>query len=201
MLENNISQELQEILIKSALNQKVEISKELEELVNLYLNDKNSSTIRQFITAKICGYINNFKKFGYDAIDSNGLVKEIKPSNKLSASKKIYSGSFGFSDYTLDRFNADKNNNVNVLQSCFIDGKLMYIIEFPISDLEPRLLELVEKFVTQKGQRYIRKAEFSFFDLTQSNIVIKYVSSDISKFEKCFSKRLYDFIMKMVDDR
>lgn len=38
----------------------------LNDLLTIYINDKNSSTIREFITTTISGYIHNENKIGYN---------------------------------------------------------------------------------------------------------------------------------------
>ncbi len=195
MIENEISESLQEKLVNYSLNKiPADMCEECKALINLSLNDKNSSTSRQLVTARVCGYKNSFKKLGYDAIDKDGNHKEIKPTNKMKDTKLKYNGQFGFSDYTADRFGKEVQANVNVLQSFFVDGKLMYIIEFPIIDLGKRMDILVNKHIKEKGQRYIRSASFSFNDLTESNITIKFVSDNIDDVKHILSTKVYNFI-------
>ena len=65
-----------------------------------YLNDKNSSTLREAITADVCGYEWISEKLGYDAIDtSNNKFKEIKPKSNWVK----YSGNGNFSDLNRKR--------------------------------------------------------------------------------------------------
>lgn len=168
----------------------------LYEIIDIYLNDKNSSTLRQYITAVMCEYENSFKKLGYDAIDKYGFHKEIKPvnisSNKIS---KRYGMKIGFSDYTLDRFENDVKNNVNILHSLFVDGKLIYIIEFPIKDFENKLKYHVDKEIIQNKQRYIRKAEFSFKDVNINNVIIKFKVDNFESYKDLLTKSLYEYIL------
>lgn len=193
--ENEISSELEKLISEYALTGKIvtDISPEFKELVELYFNDKNSSTLRQYATSLICGYTNSFKKLGYDAIDKYGKHKEVKPTNRNSkTSKKTFNGWFGFSDYTKDRFDNDVKNEVNILQSFFVDGRLIYIIEFPIVDITHKMDYLLEKYA---GKQYIRKAEFTFADLNVDNIEIKYITPDISEYTVAMTKKLYSFII------
>ena len=195
MLEDKITKSLQKILINYSLDKlKRKLDREFKELIELYLNDKNSSTIRQFITSTVCGYKNSFKKLGYDAIDSDGNHKEIKPTNKPKTCKSRYAGKFGISDYTVDRYGKDIHANVRVLQSFFLDGRLMYVMEFPLIDCDKRMRFLIDKFVVKKGQKQIRSAEFSFRDLNLDNIVVKYVSKNIADCKHIVSENLYKFV-------
>lgn len=194
-LEDNISESLSEILKNYTFNLlKDKLQPEFNELIELYLNDKNSSTLRQYLTANVCGYKNSFKKLGYDAIDEQGNHKEIKPTNKHLGCKKRYNGKFGVSDYTIERYNKDIIANVHVLQSFFVDGRLMYIIEFPLIDIDKRMKFLIDKHLTKKSQKFIRSAEFSFKDLKQENIIIKYVSNNIDLCKPILSEKLFKFI-------
>jgi hypothetical protein len=195
MLEDTISPSLQKTLIDYSLgNMTKPIDPDHQELIELYLNDKNSSTIRQFITSKVCGYNNSFKKLGFDATDANGNHKEIKPTNKPKTCKSKYAGKFGISDYTVDRYGKDIHANVHILQSFFLDGRLMYVMEFPLIDCDKRMRFLIDKFVVNRGQKQIRSAEFSFRDLNPDNIIIKYVSKNIEDCKHIVSEKLYKFV-------
>jgi hypothetical protein len=195
MIENEIPESLQQKLVNASLGKLSEDEcPDCKLLLNMYLNDKNSSSARQLVTARVCGYNNSFKKLGFDALDQFGNHKEIKPTNKISTTKIKYNGQFGFSDYTGDRFGKDVHANVHVLQSFFVDGLIRYVLEFPIIDLGKRMDILVNKHIKEKGQRYIRSATFSFNDLTESNITIKFVSDNIDDVKHILSTRLYNFI-------
>ena len=52
-----------------------------EELYKEYMGDPNSSTLREQITAAVAGCKTIPGKLGRDAIDINGVEKEIKPKN------------------------------------------------------------------------------------------------------------------------
>ncbi len=57
------------------------------DLLTIYINDKNSSTIREFITVNIAGYQHSTKKIGYNGYKHSSLVGgeavmcEAKPKN------------------------------------------------------------------------------------------------------------------------
>lgn len=195
MLENEIPESLQQKLEDAALGILAEDEcPDCKLLINMYLNDKNSSTARQLVTARICGYDNSFKKFGYDAIDELGNHKEIKPANKRKGQDKKHCGRFGFSDYTEERFGKDVHANVHILQSFFLDGRIMYIFEFPIIDLSERMELYIKTHIKEKKQRYIRSADFSFTNLKKENIIIKYISPNFEDCKDSISSRIYNFI-------
>ncbi|MFC1874608.1 hypothetical protein ACFLY3_00400 [Chloroflexota bacterium] len=148
----------------------------LVDLITMYINDKNSSTIREFITVTLAGYNHKEGKIGYNVFKQDAFVHgktlmcEAKPKNCDTNSDNIYKlrGAGNFSDYTFSRLERDsKEDCLNMLVSGFIDGKLIYILEFPfkyenfISILRKQLLK---RFPGGKDipNEYLRSAEFHY---------------------------------------
>src|SRR3989338_7840761 len=122
-----------------------EIIKLFTDLLRVYMNDKNSSTLREKITLEIAGYDSTDKKIGYDGFrkeKDKTIVAEVKPknvdteNNKLIKSPRKHDGGGNFTDYTFARFRRDKKENPNMLISGFIDGTLIFVIEFPFNHPE-----------------------------------------------------------------
>lgn len=80
------------------------------DLLTLYINDKNSSTIREYITVSLAGYLHNPKKIGFNGFRQNSLGEpincEAKPKNICTSDEKIkkLNGNGNFTDYTWARF-------------------------------------------------------------------------------------------------
>jgi hypothetical protein len=106
------------------------------DLLTTYINDKNSSTLREYITASICSYSHSEAKIGYNGYRQttiSGEIKnifcEVKPKNINSreiekykkgerASKpSLLNAGGNFTDYTWSRFDKDLTNNPNMLIS------------------------------------------------------------------------------------
>jgi len=116
----------------------------LLDLLTIYINDKNSSTIRELITIILAGYKHSGGKIGYNgykqsiSIPGQIIKCEAKPKNydthsKAKSPAKL-NGYGNFSDYTYQRLKRDRNEKkLNVLVSGFVDGKLIYIFEFPFN--------------------------------------------------------------------
>ena len=118
----------------------------LSDLITLYINDKNSSTLREFITVTVSGYTHSARKIGYDGYTQTSIDKplycEAKPKNFDSAQIENYKkglrksspeklcGSGNFTDYTWKRFDEDTRANLHMLVAGFVDGRLIYILEF-----------------------------------------------------------------------
>lgn len=176
----------------------------LNDLLTAYMNDKNSSSLREFVTVSISGYEHNANKLGYNGYKHNTDIGgepvncEAKPKNiqtegyDLRKSKPKLNGEGGFNDYTVKRLEKDKENNLNLLCSGFIDGELQYILEFPFEAIYERLKQELTKI---KGP-YLRSAIFNFShyqDFKAVNVVYANQKSIISN-QKYFNKKLLTFL-------
>lgn len=179
--------ELNNLLIGKSKDNLISI---LLDLLTTYINDKNSSTIREFLTVTLSGYTHSTKKIGFNGYKQNSvgepLKAEAKPKNydthelekykkgKRKSSPAKLNGGGNFTDYTYARLERDKKEKINMLISGFVDGKLIYILEFPIQEetLCNRLLEQLKKrFPNGKDifGEYLRSASFSYRDYIESN--------------------------------
>lgn len=197
--------ELNELLLSKS---KDNLISSLTDLLTAYINDKNSSSLREFITVIISGYQHNPKKLGYNGFKQNSTIGgkpiacEAKPKNIQTGGyeqrkiKPKLNGEGGFNDYTIERFKKDSRENLNILSSGFIDGELQYILEFPFEIVAKRLKkQLPEK---RTIGTYTRMASFSFSHYgNYSKIKIVYLNKQsIEKNKKYFNKNLYLFLVK-----
>jgi hypothetical protein len=192
----------------------------LVDLITLYINDKNSSTLREFITVSVAGYEHNENKIGYNGFkqDSFSSAKtfqcEAKPknidTNSISKTKKVLNGYGNYSDYTIARFKKDKKEkNLNILSSGFIDGKLIYIFEFPFNT--KKLLDHLEKQLEKRFEnvkdstnQYLRSANFDFrhfCDSPKLRIVYSVNNIDLDLYKNNISKLVFDFLKKYNDKK
>jgi hypothetical protein len=163
----------------------------LVDLLTMYINDKNSSTIREFITVALAGYSHKEGKIGYNGFKQDAFIPgrtlkcEAKPKNFDTEEFEKYkrgerktcpaklNGGGNFTDYTPARLEKDKREkDLNMLISGFVDGKLIYIIEFPFmsSDFVKNLEIKIQKWQRKlkgsksiKGQ-FLRSADFDYKD-------------------------------------
>lgn len=102
----------------------------LIDLITMY-----TSTLREFITVTVAGYHHTESKIGYNGykqtVYGKPLMCEAKPQNVRSDGKRKLNGGGNFTDYTHERLERDIKENLHMLVSGFVDGKLIYIIEFP----------------------------------------------------------------------
>lgn len=184
----------------------------LLDLITIYINDKNSSTLREYITVSVAGYQHQETKLGYNGFKQSSFDPgktincEAKPKNVNTENKTIakLNGGGNFSDYTFKRLKKHKKEEgLNMLVSGFIDGKLIYVIEFPFnsSGFIKRLRKLLLKRFPDgkdKVSEYLRSAEFSYkhykntkklkiiYSLSQKElskkVYKKYITGDFLKF-------------------
>ncbi len=202
--------ELNAFLIDKSKDQLVSL---FNDLLTIYINDKNSSTIREFITIALAGYTHNNKKIGYNGfkqsveIGGEPINCEAKPKNintednKTKKSPRKLDGGGNFTDYTPERLSKDLKSNLNVLTSGFVDGQLIYILEFPFSakSFVKRIkATLIKRFKNKKREKgtFLRSASFTFQHYKDCKD-LKAVFVDKIAFQnnqKNFNRQFYNFI-------
>jgi len=180
----------------------------LTDLLTAYINNKNSSSLREFVTVSIAGYQHNPNKLGYNGYKQNSAIGgkpiscEAKPKNiqtdgyETRKTKPKLNGEGGFNDYTFDRLNKDTKENLNLLSSGFIDGELLYILEFPFNAVYEKLkTQVPEKRTTGT---YTRMATFNFshYQDSQDLKTIYLNLNSIQKNQKYFNKKFYQFLIQ-----
>ena len=147
----------------------------LLDLLTIYFNDLNSSTMRELVVAVVAGYQPSSEKLGYNGFRQNtptGPTEycEIKPRNyRTDSSAKSpakLNGGGNFTDYSWQKFERHKKENPNMLVAGFVNGRLIYIFEFSFNEES-----FTTKLQTQLECRfpngdivseYLRSANFSF---------------------------------------
>lgn len=196
----------------------------LVDLLTIYINDKNSSTIREFITVTLAGYQHLEAKIGYNGFKQDTFVPgrtikcEAKPKNIDTAEFEKYqrgerktkpaklSGGGNFTDYTAKRLKKDiRERNLNMLISGFVDGKLIYIIEFPFNspDFVKNLWKKIKRWQnklkgsrTTKGQ-FLRSADFDYRDYISSpglKVVYLLGKSELKQYQPYITNGFFEFL-------
>lgn len=183
----------------------------LTDLLTMYINDKNSSTIREYLTVTMAGYKHKEGKIGYngfkqDAFISGGTITcEAKPKNVDTNSRPLrkLNGGGNFTDYTFARLAKDKKaKNLNMLVSGFVDGKLICIIEFPFKysaftkNLGGQLRHRFKDGKDMTGQ-FLRSAHFDYKHFTNCpKIRVAYLlpKSELEKYRHYIVKGFYEFL-------
>jgi hypothetical protein len=194
------SQELQSFL--NSLS-KPTLMSTLIDFLTIYFNDKNSSKLRELATLYIAGYEPIEEKLGYNGYKLTVGAKvycEVKPVNTNSVKRKLNGGG-SFNDYTFERFEKDRNQNLNILVSGFVNGKLVYILEFPFSCICDRIeRQLKRKFPEgeRKPGEYLRSASFTFNDYKNcTDLKVIYRSDALWRFSKYINSKFLSFLKSM----
>ncbi len=200
--------ELNEYLLGKSKNNLIAV---LIDLITMYINDKNSSTLREFLTVTIAGYQHTEGKIGYNGYMQNvygrPLMCEAKPKNVRSDGKRKLNGGGNFTDYTHERLERDLKENLHMLVSGFVDGKLIYILEFPFkceSFVSKLKRQLNKKF--PQGDvtgRFLRSANFDYRDFIgckELKVVFCLPKSELVKYKKNIVKGFYEFLMGVAPD-
>jgi hypothetical protein len=172
----------------------------LELLLQQYANDKNSSTIRENVTLLLAGYDpGEGRKLGYNGTRAEE-VAEAKPVNVSSDGGKLNGGG-NFSDLTPERLKKYlAEPHLNMLMSGFVDGHLVYILEFPFS-CESFVAELARQLERQfpggrrEPGRYLRSASFSFKHYGECpKLKVDYVTPRLDEMKGFLTGALYGFL-------
>lgn len=190
------------------------------DLLTTYINDHNSSTLREYLTVTIAGYEHSEGKIGFNGFKQNSIVGgkpiacEAKPKNfntedllaykegKRKGKPSNLNGNGNFTDYTYPRFKKDKKENPHVLVSGFVDGKLIYVLEFPfktkvfVKNLNTQLEKHFPERKHIKGN-FLRSASFTFKNYIYSQelkIIFLLSRQELENYRAYISKKFFDFL-------
>ncbi|MEO0092186.1 MAG: hypothetical protein ABIK61_05725 [candidate division WOR-3 bacterium] len=197
----------------------------LVDLLTMYINDKNSSTLREYVTVTLAGYNHKERKIGYNGFkqdtyaDGRTIYCEAKPKNldteefenfkkgQRKTQPTKLNGGGNFSDYTPTRLEKDKKEkDLNMLISGFIDGRLIYIIEFPfnykdfVENLENQIHRWQEKLKGSKSVKgqFLRSATFNYknyINCPDLRIVFLLPRGEIERYKIYFDEGFYKFLL------
>lgn len=188
----------------------------LLDLLTMYFNDRNSSTLREYMLVTLSGFTPNEAKTGYNGyrqvtIGGSRVTEacEAKPKNVNTNDEKVkkLNGGGGFNDYTFARLAKHKQENAMVIVGGFIDGKLIYISRFPFNSdsFVARLrAQLLRKYPDGKDVRgdWLRSATFRLQDYQNLATLQTEVFVSPMELRDCqpyITKPLYQFLEQSVN--
>lgn len=189
-MNQQLSDEMLNILVDKSLGKKTkQLDPLLEELIQFSMNDPNSSQLREAITAKVAGCISIPGKKGRDALDEKtGREKEIKPKNYTG---KATNGGGCFNDYTRARLEKDKQYGLEIIHSLFVDGRVVYVLEFDFDAIAEKLERQIIEKCEVHGNDYVRTASWYYTDwINHPSLKIHYIDFDLIDSTKCVNKNL-----------
>ena len=192
----------------------------VDGLLKAYINDKNSSTLREFVTTVMSGYTHESRKTGYDGYRDTASGKrrycEVKPQNyatedigahqrgeRKTLPKKL-DGSGHFNGYTHKRFKRDMKEKPSLLLSGFVDGRIVYILEVPFnaSGIIARLRKRLRDHLPsgdKPGRYLIGAASFGFRDYKDSGeLMVNFIlpPEGLQQHRPCISQKFYAFLLE-----
>ena len=170
------------------------------DVLNRYANDVNSSALRELFTLIKAGYEPKPGKLGYNGKSPDGKPCDVKPINIRSDSGDKLNGGGNFSDFTYERLERYLIDDVIMLVSGFIDGHLVYILEFPFSYLEGEIRRQLDRFFKKKPRRpgeYLRSASFSFKHYKAApELKVLYRAPNLDNFKQFLTRDLFLFLRR-----
>lgn len=204
--------ELSALLLQKSKDQLIAL---FNDLLTGYINDKNSSSIREIIVTSIAGYTHNTTKIGYNGykqatiIGAKPISCEVKPKNvstednKEKKLKRKHDGGGNFTDYTHKRLARDLRERPNMLVAGFVDGELIFILEFPFKckSFVEHLKQQLDRHFPNGDElgRFLRSAVFSFEDYRNcKSLKLVYKNrGSLEKHKATFTKNFFDFLRKL----
>ncbi len=212
LIEDYTTKEYIEISGNLLSKSKANLVSMLLDLLTIYYNDLNSSTMRELVVAVLAGYQPNLEKLGFNGFRHNtftGAVEhcEIKPRNIRSDStakvRRKLNGAGNFTDYSWRKFQSHQEENPNMLVAGFLDGHLIYIFEFSFNEqgFTSRLQEQLEHrfpYGDITGE-YLRSAAFAFKNYKDAgSLKIIYTTSrqELIKAQPHITKSVFEYLEK-----
>src|SRR3989338_10528112 len=189
----------------------------LNGLLTIYMNDRNSSLLREYITVSLAGFVPLGKKIGYNGfkqstqVGGKAIACEAKPQNlntEDNAQRKAprrLNGGGNFTDYTHKRLLKDVHENPQMLISGFVDGELIYVLEFPFNcpPFVKRLkIQLKKRFPNgDKSGEFLRGANFTFEHYKNcKELKVVYLKNEkLEKNKKQLTQKYYKFLFKKIN--
>jgi len=207
-----------------AAKSKQNITAILTDLLTLYFNDKNSSTLREYVIVDLSGFTPSERKIGYNGYKQtniDGAISEFceaKPTNintndekeKQSKGKPVkkLNGGGNFTDYTFKRLEKDIEENPLMIIGGFIDGRLIHIFRFPFNSrpfTDNLRAKLIKRFPEGKDiyGEYLRNAKFSFKDyrdIKELSIEVFVARDELANYKEFMTQQLYSKLKEASND-
>lgn len=199
-MEKTLNQIVNEYSKGNVKLQGIEINKShFVELLTKYLNDKNSSTLRQDIMCEVAGVKSNPNKLGFDG---DGTSDEMKPKNidTTNPKSKKLDGGGNYSDMTHKRHLAFCEQDAIIHIGGFVDGKHIYQFKIPYNDLSEYFKSKLNDYLPEGDvpNRYLRSMTFSLTQIKKcENVELEYISQDLENYRGYMTSTLYNYLKEL----
>lgn len=182
----------------------------LIDLTTQYINDKNSSTLREFLVVTLSGFEPLPEKIGYNGYRHLGIGSEkefceVKPKNIISDKKsKKLDGGGNFTDYSWKKLERHKTENPTMLIGGFIDGRLIYILSFKFNSQTfiNRIQHQLQRHFPNGDEtgKYLRSASFTlnaYADAPDLKVNLYVSKQDLSEYKPYLTKPIFDLLNQL----
>lgn len=172
-----------------------------------YLADKNSSTLREAVTLRMCNYEKIEKKHGADGKHPvSGKFVEVKPQYAHvdeEGNQKKLGGGGTFNDIHYEKIEACAG--WDMICSGFAEDKLIYVVRFPFDYLAPVLKTFVDEKIQKNNEKQKGKTHGRFSTMFGYKKYIDCPNLEILHFDKnnasrYMSKTMYNAFVKKYND-
>ena len=183
----------------------------LLDLITQYFNDKNSSTLREFLVVTLSGFEPLTQKIGYNGYRHLSITNatqycEAKPKNiTTDKTNKKLNGGGNFTDYSWQKFDRHKKENPLMLIAGFIDGKLIYIFSFNFNcnSFVNRIEDQLQNNFPNGDEtgKYLRSASFTlgaYKNAKDLNVAVFVSKKAINGYKKRLTKDIYALLVKNI---
>ncbi len=189
----------------------------LMDLLTEYFNDKNSSTLREFLLLSLHGFQWIPDKIGYNGFRTSSINSklieycEVKPKNIITGSSvknRKLDGGGNFTDYTWKKFARHKKENPVMLIGGFIDGRLIYSFKFNFKSksFNERIEHQLEnKFPDGRdiAGYYLRSASFSlkhYVNVKQLETNVYVTADELQNCKGNMTRQLFECLLVATND-
>ena len=169
------------------------------ELLDKYLNDKNSSTLRQDVMCSVAGLVSSTEKLGYDGV---GGANEMKPKNVQTTNPKAkkLDGVGNYTDMTFKRHHSFCDQDAQIHIGGFVDGKHVFQITVPYREMRVHFEDQLKRRLPNGDQptQYLRSMSFSLAQIKKcNNVLLTYLTQDLEDYRGHITKPLYTYLTKL----
>lgn len=174
--------------------------------------------LENILPVSLAGYVPTNTKIGYNGfkrstqIGGQTIACEAKPQNintgdnSKRKNKRRLNGGGNFTDYTHKRLAKDKRESPNMVVSGFVDGELIYVLEFPFncpSFIKKLKNQLKKRFPNgDKSGEFLRSANFTFehYKNCKELKIIYLKKENLENNKTKLTKKYYDFLLNKIND-
>jgi len=176
------------------------VRENLLDILRMYLNDKNSSTLRELTMCKISDVEPSLKKLGYDGfgkIDREPHENKPQSYDTKNIKAKKLTGGGNYTDMTHRRHIKYFNDDVILHLAGFVDGILIYQFMVKYRELIKHFKKQLDKHLPNGDipNIYLKSMTIPLTQLEKCDVKLEFITEDIEEYRKFLTDKCYKYIM------